>query len=60
MTSIPLYMSPLSEIADKHEVSMHMYADHTQLYLACDKGSIDCAVTQLLLALTEIKKMDEW
>ena len=36
--SYPVYTSPLFHIGRSHQVSMHMYADDTQLYLSAKPG----------------------
>ena len=42
--SYPVYTAPLFSIAEKHKVSMHMYADDTQLFVAFDPNDTKQAV----------------
>ena len=53
----PLYTLPLFKIAERHEISIHMYADDTQLYLTCDPKDFNAAVLQLEKAISEVR---EW
>ena len=36
-----LYTSPLSDIASKHELCFHFYADDRQLYVAFETSSLN-------------------
>ena len=36
-----LYTSPLSDIASKHELSFHFYADDRQLYVTSEASSLN-------------------
>ena len=44
-----MYVRPMSEIINRHNVSYHSYADDSQLYIQCDNNeeSIRCAITRL-------------
>ncbi len=48
-----LYMRPLGDIIRKHNVSFHLYADDTQLYLPLKAGD---SIQPLLECIADIKK----
>ena len=50
-----LYTKPLVAIAQKHGVSLHLYADDTQLYLPFDPQNSKFAMEQMEACITEIK-----
>ena len=49
------YTKPLTAIAQKHGVSIHLYADDTQLYVSCDPENVDTAVERLEACIEEIR-----
>ena len=49
------YTKPLSAIAQKHGVSIHLYADDTQLYVSCDPTDIEAAMAQMEGCIKEIR-----
>ena len=53
--SYPVYTSPLFHIGRSHQVSMHMYADDTQLYLSAKPGDIKQASTQMQDCLESVR-----
>ena len=53
----PIYTSPLFQIARMHGVSIHMYADDTQLYITCSIDKLDEYLAKLKDCLSDIK---EW
>ena len=42
-----LYTSPLSEVISKFNVTHHLYADDTQIYLAVDSRNFDSSMEEL-------------
>jgi exonuclease III len=54
-SEFPTYSSPLFQIAHKHEIEIHMYADDTQLYLSFDPSDYQDAVSRLEACLFEMK-----
>ena len=52
----PLYTSELFEIAQKHGINIHMYADDTQLYVACDPAHRHETLKMLETAISEIRQ----
>ena len=50
------YTKPLSAIAAKHNVSIHLYADDTQLYVSCDPEDIESAVCRMEACIRDIRK----
>ena len=54
-TEFPPYTSPIFEIAQRHDVNMHMYADDTQLYVPFDVKDYDLAVARLEACIAEVK-----
>jgi hypothetical protein len=50
------YTKPLSAIAAKHGVSIHLYADDTQLYVSCDPEDIESAVSRMEACIEEISQ----
>ena len=52
-----LYTSPLSQVISKFNVTHHLYADDTQIYLAVDSRNFDSSIEEL----TEcVKSVQEW
>ena len=49
------YTKPLTAIAEKHGVSIHLYADDTQLYVSCDPDDPDAALAKLEACIEEIR-----
>ena len=51
-----MYVRPMSEIINRHNVSYHSYADDSQLYIQCDNNeeSIRCAITRLERCISDI------
>ena len=52
----PIYTSPLFDIAEKHNISIHMYADDTQIYLSFKAGDETVTQTRLYACINEIKR----
>ena len=50
-----LYTKPLAAIAQKHGVSLHLYADDTQLYLPFDPQNSKIAMQRMEACIAEIK-----
>ena len=53
-----LYTKLLSTIAKKHNVSLHLYADDTQLYLPFDPENYIPAMRQIEACIADKKMMD--
>ena len=52
----PTYTAPLFHIATEHGVSMHMYADDTQLYSAFDVTDIGSVARKVQNCITEVEQ----
>ena len=52
-----LYTSPLSQVISKFNVTHHLYADDTQIYLAVDSRNFDSNIEELTECL---KSVQEW
>ena len=52
-----LYTSPLSQVISKFNVTHHLYADDTQIYLAVDSRNFDSIMEELTKCL---KSVQEW
>ena len=52
-----LYTSPLSQVISKFNVTLHPYADDTQIYLAVDSRNFDSSMKELTECL---KSVQEW
>ena len=52
-----LYTSPLSQVISKFNVTHHLYADDTQIYLAVDSRNLDSSIEELTECL---KSVQEW
>ena len=50
-----MYMSPVHDIAQKHDVEMHQYADDTQLYLAFDLDRQTEAIARMEACVEDIR-----
>lgn len=51
-----LYTKPLTEIAERHGISIHLYADDTQLYTAFDPDDSKQAMDRLESCIEEIRQ----
>mgnify|MGYP001552403918 CR=1 FL=1 len=49
------FTKPLSTIARKHGVSVHLYADDMQLYISCDPDEVDSALVRLEACIEDIR-----
>ena len=55
-----LYTTPLSDIASKHELSFHFYADDTQLYVTYEMSSLnDMELSKRRLEAC-VREIDTW
>ena len=55
-----LYTTPLSDIASKHELSFHFYADDTQLYVTYERSSLnDMELSKCRLEAC-VREIDTW
>ena len=55
-----MYTSPLSDIACKHELSFHFYADDTQLYVTFETSSLnDMGLSKCRLEAC-VREIDTW
>ena len=52
-----LYTRPLSQVISKFNVTHHLYADDTQIYLAVDSRNFDSSMEELTECL---KSVQEW
>ena len=52
-----LYTSPLNQVISKFDVTHHLYADDTQIYLAVDSRNFDSSMEELTECL---KSVQEW
>ena len=52
-----LYTSPLNQVISKFNVTHHLYADDTQIYLAVDSRNFDSSMEELTECL---KSVQEW
>ena len=52
-----LYTSPFSQVISKFNVTHHLYADDTQIYLAVDSRNFDSSIQELTECL---KSVQEW
>jgi hypothetical protein len=50
------YTKPITAIAAKHGVSIHLYADDTQLYVSCDPDNIESATACMEACIEEIRQ----
>ena len=50
-----LYTTPLGEIIRKHNMSYHMYADDTQLYLSIEPNNINVLVKNIEACVKDVK-----
>lgn len=50
-----LYTKPLTAIARKHNIQIHLYADDTQLYVSCDPKQSTEALDRLEACIEDIK-----
>lgn len=50
-----LYTKPLTAIAKKHNISIHLYADDTQLYIPFDPHNSEAALSQTEACIEEIR-----
>ena len=51
-----LYTSPLSQIISKFNVTHHLYADDTQIYLAVDSRNFDSSMEELTECLKSVQE----
>jgi len=49
-----VYMADLTTIVEKHGISLHAFADDTQLYLHCRRGDTASASTQLERCIADV------
>jgi len=49
-----LYTADLADVAAKHDVNLHSFADDTQLYVHCRRCDISTAVDRLEECITEV------
>ena len=55
----PSYVAPVFDIARKHSISIHMYADDTQLYLGFNPVNYKEAKIQMEKCIAEIRQWVE-
>ena len=51
-----LYMAPVADIARRHGVNLHSYADDTQLYLSFMYSELDNTIAKINKCLEDIRK----
>ena len=52
----PVYTSPLFSIAEKYDLSIHMYADDTQVYLSFNQCEQNTALEKIERCISEIRQ----
>jgi hypothetical protein len=52
----PSYTSPLFDIAKKYDISMHMYADDTQVYVCFEPGKSASALRRMQECIADIQQ----
>ena len=52
----PLYTADLFEIAERHGVAIHMYADDTQLYVSCKPENSGETLTKMEAMIDEVRQ----
>ena len=53
-----VYMCPVYDIAHKHGISIHHYADDTQLYIAFGMKKQEAAMAKMEACVNVMKDMD--
>ena len=49
-----LYMADLADVANEHNVTMHSFADNTQLYLCCRREELASTIVRLQQCITDV------
>jgi hypothetical protein len=55
-----LYLQPIANIFQEHNINYHMYADDIQIYLTCDPGSQDSIQGALSKLIHVVRDIQTW
>jgi exonuclease III len=50
-----IYTLPLGDIFRKHNISFHLYADDTQIYVTCDAENINDEISKIEACIAEVR-----